>query len=355
MSSGIARRRAGKAARRKKVLAERRRLVQAEAALPLAERARRLAAAPLHCCLMQEGLFEQGNGMVILARKTGSSRLIMASFLVDVWCLGVKDVVFRQIDVSEMEDFVAAVGGMVPFVPVDPCYARKLLRDVVAWARSLGITPHADYAAAELLFGDSAAEASDAAFSFGRDGKPLYIPGPDDTPAQIRRRLEQLRRQLGEDGFEFMAAEPLDEDDFAAEDNLGYDPDIAPDPVLWLALDEDERINLVEEYHRRAGIALPNDTLHAVFHAIVETQIALGDEAPVRRTVERLIGEGLDRHEAVHAVGTALAEHLHDVMQADKAKPISNETYFAAVERLTAESWWREYGSDDEPEDADEP
>jgi hypothetical protein len=356
MSSGIARHRAGKAARRKKVLAERRKLAQAEAGLPLAERARRLATAPVHCCLIQEELFERGNGMVILARKTGSGRLAMASFLVDVWCLGVKDVIFRQLDVSEMEDFVAVAGAAAPFVSVDPSYARKLLRDVVAWARSLGLPPHADYAAAELLFGDSAAAACDAAFSFGHDGKPLYIPGPDETPAQVRRRLEGLRRQLGDDGFDFMAAVPMDEneDDFA-EDALGYDPDIAPDPVPWLALDEDERINLVAEYHRRAGIALPDDVLHAVFHAIVETQIALGDEAPVRRTVERLIDEGLDRHEAVHAVGTALAEHLHDVMQTGTAKPISNEAYFAAVERLTAESWRREYGSDDEAEDADDP
>ena len=47
-------------------------------------------------------------------------------------------------------------------------------------------------------------------------------------------------------------------------------------------------IRLVEEYHQRARIRLPNAAAHALFHAAVENQIALGDETPVKRTVERL-------------------------------------------------------------------
>lgn len=370
MSSRIARRRADKAARRKKLLAERRKLAQAESARPLAERVRRLANAPLHSCLMQEGLFERGNGMVILGRRAEPGSLVMAAFLVDVWCLGVKDVIFRQIGLSEMEDFITAMEGAAPFVPVDPSYARKLLRDVVAWARSLGFPPHADYAAAELLFGDSAAEASDAVFSFGHAGKPLYVPGPSDTPARIRQRLEHLRRRLGEGGFNFMTVMPLrGDDDFTDEDFIdidddaaalegpGYDPAAAPDPAEWLALDESERLDRVEKYHRRAGIFPPNERLHAVFHVVVENQIALGDETPVRRTVERLIGEGLDRREAVHAVSTVLLEQVREVLQADKMQldaiaPHMNEAYFAALERLTAEGWRREYGAEDEAEDS---
>ena len=58
----------------------------------------------------------------------------------------------------------------------------------------------------------------------------------------------------------------------------------------------DERIRLVEQYHRRAGIRLPNVTVHAIIHAVIENQIALGDEVPVRRTLQRLLSEGLDRH-----------------------------------------------------------
>jgi hypothetical protein len=120
-----------------------------------------------------------------------------------------------------------------------------------------------------------------------------------------------------------------------------YDPLQAPDPKEWNALDEQERIRLVEQYHRRAGIRLPNVTVHAVIHAVIENQIALGDELPVRRTLQRLMSEGLDRHDAIHAIGSVLAMHMHDVVSRADALPKAdaNRAYFAALERLTAEDW----------------
>ncbi|MBN8436878.1 MAG: hypothetical protein ABTS22_02060, partial [Accumulibacter sp.] len=53
-----------------------------------------------------------------------------------------------------------------------------------------------------------------------------------------------------------------------------YDPDQTPNPKEWLALDEQIRIGLVEKYHRWARVELPNVTIHAAFHAIVENQLA---------------------------------------------------------------------------------
>jgi hypothetical protein len=50
------------------------------------------------------------------------------------------------------------------------------------------------------------ANASDAVFQFGRDGKPVYIPGPNDTAPLIERRIKQLRKVLGDDGFGLMTA-----------------------------------------------------------------------------------------------------------------------------------------------------
>jgi hypothetical protein len=122
---------------------------------------------------------------------------------------------------------------------------------------------------------------------------------------------------------------------------LRYDPLEAPDPKEWLELDEQERIDLVREYHRRAGIDLPNEKLHATLHAIVEAQIALKEETPVGRIAQRLIGEGLDRHNAIHAIGMVLAEHIYDVLKTTKSDKDPNAPYFAALERLTAEDWRR--------------
>jgi hypothetical protein len=342
MSSSIARRREAKAKRRKQRLAERRQ-AHAESGGSLASRVGRLALAPIHRCLVQEELFENGVGTVLLARGTPSTGLVVASFLLDVFCLGVKDVLFQQVEESELEEYIAIMGEDPPLVEREPAYARKLVRDAAAYGRSLGFEPPRDYKAAELLFGDVSADACDVRFEFGCDGRPYYVPGPTDTPAQVRRRLEELRRSVGEDGFDFAAGEDEDEDDsdLFEDDGLfeGYDPDVAPDPGEWLELDEDERNLRVEYYHRREGTDLEDERLrvHAIFHSVVETQIAEDDASMVGRTLKRLMAEGLDRHDAIHAIGSVLAELLNDAFR--RSEPFSNDEYCTALDRLTAESW----------------
>lgn len=123
-----------------------------------------------------------------------------------------------------------------------------------------------------------------------------------------------------------------------------YNPLVAPVSEEWLAMDELERLALVERYHRRAGVVVPNLSLHATLHAIVENQAALGDETPVRRTLARLMKERVDRHEALHAVASVLAEHVSDVARGVSTAPDPNVAYNAALEKLTIASWRRDFG-----------
>ena len=105
-----------------------------------------------------------------------------------------------------------------------------------------------------------------------------------------------------------------------------YDPLVAPDPQEWLDIDESERIALVEEYHRRARVQLPNAQIHATVHTVIENQAALGDETPVRRALDRLMFEGLDRHDAIHAIGLVFTEHVNEAMKdAERASPTERQ------------------------------
>lgn len=123
-----------------------------------------------------------------------------------------------------------------------------------------------------------------------------------------------------------------------------YDPLKAPNPQQWLAEDEQQRINLVEDFHRRARVDLPSVQIHAAMHVIVENQIALAEEVPVR-TLKRLQKEGLDRHDAIHAMAMVLVEHLPRILAADSNdQPDSGHAgklIYEGLERLTAESWRR--------------
>ena len=118
-----------------------------------------------------------------------------------------------------------------------------------------------------------------------------------------------------------------------------YDPNRAPNAESWLALDESERIELTLRYHRHVQVRLPNARMHAVIHCVVETQIAMRDETPVREVMQRLQAEGLDRHEAIHAVGSVLAKRIYDLMKEGAPTGDPNETYRAELNELSAEVW----------------
>ena len=204
MTTNMAVKRAKKAQRRKQVVAQKRRAEALEASLPA--RVLRAAQVPIQHCLLTESVFEIGMGTLVLARGVTRHHLALSSFLIDVFCLGIKDVMFESVEREDFEMYIDTADAGSPMVPVDPSYARKLLRDLAAWSQSIGFAPHRDFAAVERVFGDVSADASDAGFRFGRDGKPFYIPGPNETTALIQRRIEQLRKSLGDDGFVFAMA-----------------------------------------------------------------------------------------------------------------------------------------------------
>lgn len=61
----------------------------------------------------------------------------------------------------------------------------------------------------------------------------------------------------------------------------------------------------------------------------------------------RLMAEGLPRHEALHAVGSVLADLLFDALKTNDSHFGNNlqERYDGAVEQLTADQWRRKYES----------
>ncbi|HKE02374.1 MAG TPA: hypothetical protein VKE69_15255 [Planctomycetota bacterium] len=118
-----------------------------------------------------------------------------------------------------------------------------------------------------------------------------------------------------------------------------YDPDVAPAPLAWLALDDDEKRWLVEAFHRLERVDLSHDRLHALAHVLVENQAAEGDSTPIETVIARLSDEGLTRHEAVHAIGAVLVRHLPALLREPEPTPDGLAAYYGAVNSITAREW----------------
>jgi hypothetical protein len=120
---------------------------------------------------------------------------------------------------------------------------------------------------------------------------------------------------------------------------MQYDAIEQPDPEIWLELDETERADLVIDYHRRIGVQLETPELHAMAHVVVENQVALGEVTPVPETLDRLMDEGLDRHEAIHAIGSILMEIVFDAVHKPDDGSDINANYYRELALLTAADW----------------
>ena len=73
---------------------------------------------------------------------------------------------------------------------------------------------------------------------------------------------------------------------------------------------------------------------------MIENQIAEG-EASVIRAMGRLNKQGLDRHDAIHAIGWVLSQHFFKQIKAENPddNAVLTARYVASVERLTADDW----------------
>jgi hypothetical protein len=149
---------------------------------------------------------DSGVVLVLVAAPDGHNRLSVCGYLVDTWCLGVKNALGpkrmarRDLDAFRRVYFAHWGSAGIP-IPVE--LARHLVLGAVEYARLLGFEPHRDFRRARRLLGTWPGP---SAITFGRDGKPYYVNGPDEDPERV---LATLERTVGRGGFHYTVS--LDE------------------------------------------------------------------------------------------------------------------------------------------------
>jgi hypothetical protein len=163
----------------------------------------------LHCCMFK-GLWEKGIGQVVVSRSLPNGTVAFAVFLVDVFCLGVKNAfanIRSRLDYDEKH--FDDLRSRFEIVHVKPEYVRKMIEGAVQYADSLGLPPHPDYRTAKLIFGDISAESCTEQFSYGNDGKPLYVAGPNDDAFRCNYIMKMMNTHCGPGNFHYIL--PVDE------------------------------------------------------------------------------------------------------------------------------------------------
>jgi hypothetical protein len=119
---------------------------------------------------------------------------------------------------------------------------------------------------------------------------------------------------------------------------MKYDANNIIDAKSWLAQDENDRFESISQYHKKLKIKLPNIRLHTLFHVIIENQLAEGIKEVLNK-LDELMADGLNRHDAIHAIGCVLSEHMFILMKEKPDKSDLNQEYYNKLSKLTAQSW----------------
>jgi hypothetical protein len=166
-------------------------------------------------------LLDTGVGYVVICRYKGDGRCEAGFFLVDTYCLGVKDGDFvRFSSAAEFEEeLLARLFRHEEPIRMTPASARKLIEDAVAYAGGLGFAPGADYKKAGRVLGGITTAGCEDEFAFGHEGKPFYIQGPNESDARAQAIVRALERTCGADGYDYILA--VGSDDFNAPDEEG--------------------------------------------------------------------------------------------------------------------------------------
>jgi hypothetical protein len=128
---------------------------------------------------------------------------VLTSYLVDYWCLGVKDALGpRKVNQSEYKAMIQKMYSRFeqPYREISLEQAQAVVYGAINYADSLGFKPHRDFKRAQANLGEPLEDLPQ--LEFGRDGKPYFIAGPYDNANRI---IAQLRSKVGEGNFHFMA------------------------------------------------------------------------------------------------------------------------------------------------------
>jgi hypothetical protein len=151
--------------------------------------------------------FESRDGytlqQALIVRQRPDGHYAVGMFLIDLLCLGVKNCFIKILPSYQLANFLENVEEGMPMDAVSPSYVATFIHKAVEYASSFGFKPEGDYQIMqEFLKGIPLDES--LAFTFGENGKPVYVAGPHDSSEFVRKVMAKLDDAVGKDNYHYI-------------------------------------------------------------------------------------------------------------------------------------------------------
>ncbi len=162
----------------------------------------RARALPIYECLVSPEWKETGLIHVVVSRTHTNGNITSCIYLVDLYCLGVKDC-FYLFNVTlnyyreKMETY--------HFEQISYALAHNIIYSAVAFAEEFGFKPHKDFnSITRFILEEDTEDVELIEVECGKNGMPFYVCGPHDDMKKAGAIIAQLERTAGKGNYEYI-------------------------------------------------------------------------------------------------------------------------------------------------------
>ena len=172
-------------------------------------------------CFINESYKENGLGHIIVTRFHKGGRKTIGCYIVDTYCLGVKDAFCRvRMEDYEYDDFINTLEKECHLMKISYNEAHNLIYGAIEFADEAGIAPCKDFTLAKYILEEDTEAIPLIEYEYGKDGKHLLVVS---SQKEADRYLPALRANLGSDFNYIIEDKPFEEEEPEVEDLFGED------------------------------------------------------------------------------------------------------------------------------------
>lgn len=232
---------------------------------------------PVVECLIGENWQEVGMATIVVARRHTNGNYTLGIYLVDTFCLGLKDSVYKfNITEEEYEEYKELLSVSSGMLVISYNEAHNIIYGAIAYAEELGIQPCKDFSLTQYLLEEDTDEIPLIEYTFGKDGKPCLIVA---SALEGSRYLPIIEAAIGDDFRYFIQGNEyvFEDNDYPIVEYAYVHPEYPQElnlthQELQLLFNEENDTFLNKE-DIDALLALPRETLVADLEHIVRSEI----------------------------------------------------------------------------------
>jgi hypothetical protein len=152
--------------------------------------------------------WQNGSGLVqiLLARQQPNGRICCGNYLVDKFCLGLKDTFAKpNLSIERYKELYDKISSRQMLIRCPIELAHQMVYEAIDYAAQFDFKPQSDWAQSQYVLDPRGELEEPYKLTFGKNGKPFFISGPFDD---VKKIIKQLEATAGPGNFDVLILKP---------------------------------------------------------------------------------------------------------------------------------------------------